>query len=99
MGYDVARAIAVIGMVIVNYHNIFLVGRTRHPHWFTGLAFFLQGRAAAIFVGLWCTSRKHFPKKTVNRLEASCGFCSQSAFIETFLIVGHFRLFSFCLGR
>jgi uncharacterized protein len=52
MGYDVARAIAVIGMVIVNYHNIFLVGRSRHPHWFTGLAFFLQGRAAAIFVML-----------------------------------------------
>jgi uncharacterized protein len=51
-GYDVARAIAVIGMVIVNYHNIFLVGRSRHPHWFTGLAFFLQGRAAAIFVML-----------------------------------------------
>jgi len=52
MGYDVARAIAAIGMVIVNYHNIFLVGRSRHPHWFTGLAFFLQGRAAAIFVML-----------------------------------------------
>lgn len=52
MGYDVARAIAVIGMVIVNYHNIFLVGRSRDPRWFTGLAFFLQGRAAAIFVML-----------------------------------------------
>ena len=52
MGYDVARAIAVIGMIIVNYHNIFLVGRSHHPLWFTGLASFLQGRAAAVFVML-----------------------------------------------
>jgi uncharacterized membrane protein YeiB len=52
LGYDVARAIAVIGMVIVNYHNIFLVGRSHHPQWFTGLAGFLLGRAAAVFVML-----------------------------------------------
>jgi len=52
LGYDVARAIAVIGMVIVNYHNIFLAGRSHHPQWFTGLAGFLMGRAAAVFVML-----------------------------------------------
>ena len=52
IGYDVARAIAVIGMIIVNYHNIFLAGRSHHPLWFTGLASFLQGRAAAVFVML-----------------------------------------------
>lgn len=52
MGYDVARAIAVIGMVVVNYHNIFLAGRFHHPQWFTELASFLLGRAAAVFVML-----------------------------------------------
>jgi len=39
-------------MVIVNYHNIFLAGRSHHPQWFTGLALFLLGRAAVIFVML-----------------------------------------------
>jgi len=52
IGYDVARAVAVIGMVIVNYYNIFLAGRSHHPQWFAGLANFLLGRAAVIFVML-----------------------------------------------
>jgi len=52
MGYDVARAIAVMGMVIVNYNNIFFVGRTRDPQWFTVSASFMLGRAAAVFVML-----------------------------------------------
>jgi uncharacterized protein len=51
-GYDVARALAVTGMVIVNFHSIFLIGRSHHPRWFVELAFLLYGRAAAIFVML-----------------------------------------------
>ena len=32
-GYDVARAIAVFGMVLVNYHSILLYNR-KLPEWF-----------------------------------------------------------------
>jgi len=50
-GYDVARAIAVFGMVLVNYHSILLHNRNL-PEWFAALANLLYGRAASLFVML-----------------------------------------------
>lgn len=50
-GYDVARAIAVFGMVLVNYHSI-LLDNQNLPEWFDALADLLYGRAASLFVML-----------------------------------------------
>jgi uncharacterized protein len=50
-GYDVARAIAVFGMILVNYHSIFLHNQ-KLPEWFATLADLLYGRAATLFVML-----------------------------------------------
>jgi uncharacterized protein len=48
-GYDVARALAVLGMIVVNCRQILLTG-SRKPVWFTGLADYLYGRPAVLFV-------------------------------------------------
>jgi uncharacterized protein len=50
-GYDVARAFAVFGMVLVNYHSILLYKRNL-PGWYDTLANLLYGRAASLFVML-----------------------------------------------
>ena len=50
-GYDVARAIAVFGMILVNYHSILLYNQ-KSPEWFATLANLLYGRAASLFVML-----------------------------------------------
>lgn len=50
-GYDVARSIAVLGMILVNYHSIFLNGQG-NPKWFVDAISCLYGRAAALFVTL-----------------------------------------------
>ena len=49
--YDVARAVAVIGMILVNCHSIFLTGENRHA-WYIETVSFLYGRPAALFVML-----------------------------------------------
>jgi len=49
-GFDVARALAVFGMILVNFHSIF--SRSGGPKWFAALANILYGRAAALFVML-----------------------------------------------
>lgn len=50
-GYDAARAIAVFGMVVVNFYVIF-PGIDAFPDWYKEVAAFLFGRAAALFVML-----------------------------------------------
>ncbi|MCP4726925.1 MAG: DUF418 domain-containing protein [bacterium] len=48
LGYDLARALAVIGMVIVNFKVV--MGATDGPGWLKFFAGLLEGRAAATFV-------------------------------------------------
>jgi len=50
--YDVARSIAVIGMVLVNYSAIFHPTSENGVDWLVGTADFLTGRAAALFIML-----------------------------------------------
>ena len=50
-GYDLARALAVIGMVIVNFKVVMRADR-HGPHWLLDAAGLLDGRAAATFVVL-----------------------------------------------
>ncbi len=50
-GYDVARALAVFGMVIVNF-KIAMGADRLGPHWLLDVAGLLEGRAAATFVVL-----------------------------------------------
>ncbi len=50
-GYDIARALAVFGMVIVNFKIAMGAGRAGR-HWLLDLAGLLEGRAAATFVVL-----------------------------------------------
>lgn len=50
LGYDVARALAIFGMIIVNYEMILTGGGV--GHWLFKLTGLLQGRAAALFVVL-----------------------------------------------
>lgn len=50
-GYDVARAIAVIGMIMVNY-NVIFTGIDAYPDWYNEITDFLYGRAAALFIML-----------------------------------------------
>ncbi len=50
-GYDLARALAVFGMVVVNFKLV--MGAADHgPHWLLTLAGLLEGRAVATFVVL-----------------------------------------------
>ena len=62
IGYDVARALAIFGMVIVNF-KIVMGAEQNGPAWLIHLAGLLDGRAAATFVvlagvGLSLLSRK-----------------------------------------
>ncbi len=50
-GYDLARALAVIGMVIVNF-KVVMGAETNGPDWLAWLVGLLDGRAAATFVVL-----------------------------------------------
>ncbi|ETX01350.1 MAG: hypothetical protein ETSY1_07685 [Candidatus Entotheonella factor] len=50
-GIDVARALAVLGMVLVNY-KLMMDAATRGPDWLTGLSSMIDGRAATLFVML-----------------------------------------------
>ena len=49
VGLDVARAVAIAGMVIVNFKVVMFAGE-RGPEWLTTLVGLLDGRAAAVFV-------------------------------------------------
>jgi len=51
VGYDFARSLAVLGMVIVNF-KIVMGAEKAGPHWLLKLAGLLDGRAAATFVVL-----------------------------------------------
>ena len=51
IGYDVARALAVFGMVVVNFKIVMGAGQNG-PGWLVSLAGLLDGRAAATFVVL-----------------------------------------------
>ena len=51
LGYDIARALAVIGMVIVNF-KIAMGADQNGPHWLLTFASLFEGRAAATFVVL-----------------------------------------------
>jgi uncharacterized membrane protein YeiB len=48
-GYDVARCLAILAMVYVNY-EVALASGVDTPRWLRGLASLLEGRAAALFV-------------------------------------------------
>ncbi len=49
VGYDLARALAILGMIIVNYEVVLGAGRAG-PRWLVWLVGLLEGRAAATFV-------------------------------------------------
>ena len=51
LGYDLARALAVLGMVVVNYTSILEVSRF-NPVWLEPVVDFCYGRAAVVFVML-----------------------------------------------
>lgn len=51
VGYDLARALAVFGMVLVNFKVVMSAGH-RGPGWLVQLAGLFDGRAAALFVVL-----------------------------------------------
>jgi len=51
IGYDLARALAVFGMVVVNF-KIVMGAEANGPTWLVGLVGMLNGRAAATFVVL-----------------------------------------------
>ncbi len=49
IGYDVARALAIFGMVIVNFKTV-MYDKVSGPDWLLGLVNLFEGRAAAMFV-------------------------------------------------
>jgi uncharacterized membrane protein YeiB len=51
IGYDLARALAIFGMVVVNF-KIVMGAEQNGPPWLTQLVGLLEGRAAATFVVL-----------------------------------------------
>ena len=51
LGYDFARALAVLGMFIVNF-KLVMEASDAGPDWFVGIVGLLEGRAAATFVVL-----------------------------------------------
>ncbi len=72
IGYDLARALAVFGMVVVNFKIVMGAG-DQGPYWLAGLVGLLEGRAAATFVvlagvGLSLLSRKGRIDRDLNRL-------------------------------
>src|SRR5437763_250264 len=50
-GYDVARALAILGMVVVHF-GLVVAGPATKSGWLAALLRFLDGRAAALFVAL-----------------------------------------------
>ena len=50
-GYDLARAVAVLGMVVVNYTSMLEISRFS-PTWLESVVDFIYGRAAVVFVML-----------------------------------------------
>mgnify|MGYP002277490024 CR=1 FL=1 len=72
IGYDLARALAVFGMVVVNF-KIVMGAEKNGPAWLAGLVGLLDGRAAATFVvlagaGLSLLSQKGRMQKDRDRL-------------------------------
>lgn len=72
IGYDLARALAVFGMVIVNF-KIVMSAEKNGPAWLVSLVGLLDGRAAATFVvlagvGLSLLSQKGHAGKNRDRL-------------------------------
>jgi len=62
VGYDLARAIAIFGMVVVNFKIVMGAGQNG-PAWLVSSVGLLNGRAAATFVvlagvGLWLRLRR-----------------------------------------
>ena len=51
VGYDVARAMAILGMVLVNYTSLMEVD-TFSPSWLKPIVYWVYGRAAVVFVML-----------------------------------------------
>ena len=51
-GLDLARALAVFGMILVNYYNLMSISREPEESFVSVLASILEGRAAALFVVL-----------------------------------------------
>ena len=51
VGFDIARALAVFGMVAVNFKVVMGAG-SAGPDWLVGVVGLLEGRAAATFVVL-----------------------------------------------
>src|SRR5262245_52791983 len=51
LGYDVARSMAMLGMIVVHFGLVMAVDHTR-PAWSAGIMHVLDGRAAATFVVL-----------------------------------------------
>jgi uncharacterized membrane protein YeiB len=51
IGFDVARSIAILGMILVHF-SLVLSGNRRQPWWLGGVLTLLDGRAAATFVVL-----------------------------------------------
>jgi uncharacterized membrane protein len=49
IGYDVARALAIFGMVVVNF-KVVMAASEADPGWLASLVGLLEGRAAATFV-------------------------------------------------
>lgn len=49
VGYDVARALAILGMILVNYKTV-MAGANRSDAWLSSLLGMLDGRAVATFV-------------------------------------------------
>ena len=70
-GYDLARSLAIFGMVIVNYSS-FMGGWGVGPGWLVWLVELLPGRAAAIFVvlaGVGMSLMARQGRDSDNRLE------------------------------
>ena len=72
IGYDLARALAIFGMVIVNF-KIVMSAEKNGPAWLVGLVGLLDGRAAATFVvlagaGISLLSQKGRMQKDRERL-------------------------------
>lgn len=51
IGYDLARALALLGMILVHFALV-MSAQNPHPRWLAGVPVFLDGRAAALFVVL-----------------------------------------------
>src|SRR4051794_252752 len=74
VGYDVARSLAILGMVVVHFSLVMAADRGG-PTWLAGLLGFLDGRAAATFmvlagVGLTLLSRRAVAEAHPRRLAA-----------------------------